>query len=63
MGVFLGPLNKVLGLISDILWKYRPSFYGRFCPIYFSRELGFDGFVFMLYVSYIDRLVLKEYVS
>jgi hypothetical protein len=48
MGVFSGPLSKVLGSTIDILWWYRPSFYGGLCPIFFSRELGFGGFIFVL---------------
>jgi len=48
MGVFLGPLGKGLGLTTNILWWYKPSFYGRLCPICFSRELGFGGSVFVL---------------
>jgi hypothetical protein len=46
VGVFSKPLSKVLGSTFNILWWYRPSFYGRLCPIYFSRELGSSGFVF-----------------
>jgi hypothetical protein len=48
MGIFLGLLNKTSGLITNIFWWYRPSFYGGLCPICFSRELGFGGFVFVL---------------
>jgi hypothetical protein len=48
MGVFSGPLKKASSSTIDILWWYRPSFYGRLCPFYFSRELGFGGFVFVL---------------
>ncbi len=40
VGVFLGPLNEVLGLISNILWGYRPSLYGGLCPICFTNKLG-----------------------
>jgi hypothetical protein len=48
MRVFLGPLNKVSSSTTNIFWWYRPSFYRGLCPICFSRELGFGGFVFML---------------
>jgi hypothetical protein len=47
MKVFLGPLNEVLGLTTNILWWYKLSLYGGLCPICFSRELGSSGFVFM----------------
>ncbi len=47
-GVFSGPFSKVLGFTTDILWWYRPCFYGRLCLICFSSELGFGGFVFVL---------------
>jgi hypothetical protein len=40
---FQGPLARL-----DILWWYRPSLYGRLCPIYFFKELSFSGFVFVL---------------
>jgi hypothetical protein len=42
MGVFLGPLSEALSLTIDILWWYGPFLYGRLCPIYFSRVLGFN---------------------
>jgi hypothetical protein len=48
MGVFSMPITEVLGLITDIFWWYRPSLYGGLCPICFSRDLGFSGFVFVL---------------
>jgi hypothetical protein len=48
MKVFLEPLSKVSSSIINILWWYRLSLYGGLCPIYFSRELGFSGFVFGL---------------
>jgi hypothetical protein len=63
MRIFLRPLSKVLGLTSYILWGYRLSLYEKLCPIYFFRELGSNGSVFMLYVSYLNRPVLEEYVS
>jgi hypothetical protein len=47
-GVFLGPLSKASGSTTDIFWWYKPSFYGRLCPICFFRELGFGGSIFML---------------
>jgi len=40
VGVFLRPLSEVLGLISNILWGYRPFLYGGLCPICFTNELG-----------------------
>jgi hypothetical protein len=46
--IYLGPLNGVSSSTSDLLWWYRPLIYGRLCPIYLSRELGFGGFVSML---------------
>jgi hypothetical protein len=52
MGVFSRPFNEVLGLTVDILWWCRPSFYGRLCPIWCSKELGSSGFIFVLYVLY-----------
>jgi hypothetical protein len=48
VGVFLGPLNKALSSTTNILECYRPFLYGGLCPIYFSRELGCGGFVFVL---------------
>jgi hypothetical protein len=45
--VFLGPLNKTLGSIVDIIWWYRFFFYGGLCPIYFSRVLGSNGSIFV----------------
>jgi hypothetical protein len=48
MGVFSGPLNEALGSTIDILWWYKPSFYGGLSPIYFSRELDFSGSIFVL---------------
>jgi hypothetical protein len=52
MGVFLRPLNEGSCLTIDILWWYRLFFYGGLCTIYFFRELGFSGFIFVLQVSY-----------
>jgi hypothetical protein len=48
VGVFSKPLNEVSNLTTDILWWYRPSFYGGLCPIYFYRELSFGGSIFVL---------------
>jgi hypothetical protein len=48
VGVFSRPFNKVLGSITDIFWWCRLSLYGRLCPIFFSRELGFGGSIFVL---------------
>ncbi len=48
MKIFSRPLNKVSCLITDILWWYKPFLYGGLCPIYFSRELDYNGFVFVL---------------
>jgi hypothetical protein len=47
VGVFSRLLSKVSDLTIDILWWYRPFLYGRLCPIYFFRELGSGGFVFV----------------
>jgi len=41
-------LNETSGLTINILWWYKPSFYGGLCPIRFSKELGFGGSVFVL---------------
>jgi hypothetical protein len=46
--VFSGPFNETSSLIIDILWWYMPFFYGGFYPIYFFKELGFGGSVFVL---------------
>jgi hypothetical protein len=48
LGVFLRPLNEASCLTTDILWWYRPFFYGKVCPIWFSRELGSGGSIFLL---------------
>jgi hypothetical protein len=47
IGVFSRPFNEVLGLITNILWWYKPSFYGGLCHICFSRELCFSGSIFV----------------
>jgi hypothetical protein len=48
MGVFLGPFSEVSNLTIDIFWWYRLSFYGGLYPIYFFRELGCGGSIFVL---------------
>jgi hypothetical protein len=48
MGIYLRPFNKASGLITDLLWWYRLFIYGGLCPIYFSRVLGFGGFIIVL---------------
>jgi hypothetical protein len=48
MGVFLGPLSETLGSTTNIFWWYKPFLYGGLCPIYFSKELGTGGFIFVL---------------
>jgi len=53
MGIYLRPFNEASGLITDLLWWYRLFIYGGLCPIYFSRELGFGGFIIVLQVLYI----------
>jgi hypothetical protein len=45
--VFSKPLSEASSLTINILWWYRPSFYGGLYPICFSRELGFSGFIFV----------------
>jgi len=52
VGVFPRPLNKMLSSTINILWWYRPFFYGGLCPIYVSRELGSSGSTFVLQVLY-----------
>jgi hypothetical protein len=52
VGIFLWPFSKVVGLTTDLLLWYKLFIYGRLCPMCFSWELGFGGFVFMLKVSY-----------
>jgi hypothetical protein len=52
MGVYLGPFNRTLGSTTDLLWWYKLFIYKRLRPIYFSKELGFGGFVFVFQVSY-----------
>jgi hypothetical protein len=48
LGVLLRPFNEELGMIIDIFWWYKLNIYGGLCPICFSKELGFNGFVFVL---------------
>jgi hypothetical protein len=45
---FSRPLNKALGLTTDIFWWYKPFFHRGLCPICLSRDLGFGGFKFVL---------------
>ncbi len=45
--IFSGPFSEVSCSTTDIPWWYRPSFYGRLCPICFSRELHFGGSIFV----------------
>jgi hypothetical protein len=47
VGVFLAPFNEVLGSTTNILWWYRLSPYEGLCPIFFFRELGFSGSIFV----------------
>jgi hypothetical protein len=46
-GVFLRPFSKTLDLTIDILQWYKLFFYGKLCPIYFFKEWGFGGSVFV----------------
>jgi len=48
VGVFLKPFNKMLSLIIDIFRWYMLNIYGGLCSIYFYKELGFNGFAFVL---------------
>ncbi len=48
VGVFSGPLSKMSSSTTNIFWWYGPSLYGGLCPICFSKELGFDGSIFVL---------------
>ncbi len=48
MGVFSRPFSEVSSLTIDIFWWYMLSFYGGLCPIYFSKELGSGGFIFVI---------------
>jgi hypothetical protein len=48
LGIFSGPFSEALGLTIDIFWWYRPFHYGGLCPIYFLKELGSSGFIFVL---------------
>jgi len=62
VGIFSGPLSEALGLTINILWWFRPSFYGGLCPIYFFRELGYGGSILCFMFRIFDRPILKEYV-
>ncbi len=48
MRVFSQPLNDALGSTTNILWWYRPSLYGGLCLVYFFKELGSSGSLFVL---------------
>jgi len=48
VGVFSRLFSKVLNLIIDIFWWYKFFLYGGLYLIYFSSELGFGGFVFVI---------------
>jgi hypothetical protein len=52
VGAFSRPFSEASGLITNVLWWYKHPSYGGLCPIYMSRELSFDGSIFMLWVSY-----------
>jgi hypothetical protein len=60
MGVFSGPLNKELGSLTDIFWWYKPNIYGGLCPICFSKELSFSGFIFLINLFWSMFLKLKR---
>jgi hypothetical protein len=48
LGVYSRPLNEASSPTTDLLWWYRPFIYGKLCPIWCSRELGFGGSIFVL---------------
>ncbi len=52
MKVYSKPFNETLCLTTNLLWWYRPSFYGGLCANYFAKELGFSDSIFMLQVLY-----------
>jgi hypothetical protein len=58
MGVYSRLFNMVLGPTSNFLWWYKCFVYGRLCPIYFSRELGFSGSIYVFHV-FQGRLFLQ----
>jgi hypothetical protein len=62
MGVYLGPFSRALGPTTDLLWWYRPLIYKGLCPICYSKELGFGGFVFVFRFHIFNIPVLEEYV-
>jgi len=45
---FKKPFNKASNLTTDILWWYKPSFYGGLCPICFYKELSSGDSIFVL---------------
>jgi hypothetical protein len=53
MGVYSRPLNEASNSTTNLLWWYKYFIYGKLCPIYFSKELGFGGSVFVLQVLHI----------
>ncbi len=62
MGVFSGPISEASDLTTNILWWYRPSFYGGLCLICFSRKLGFCGSYLCSRFCIFNKFVLDEYV-
>jgi hypothetical protein len=52
IGVYSMPFSRVLSPNIDLLWWYKPFIYGRLCPIYFFKQLGLNGSIFVLQVSY-----------
>ncbi len=48
MWVYWGPFNKMSSPTTNLLWWYKLFIYGGLFPIYFSRELSFSGFIFVL---------------
>ncbi len=47
MGVYSGPFSGALGLTTNLFWWYRPFIYGGLCTIYFFKELGFGGSIYV----------------
>jgi hypothetical protein len=50
--IFLRPFSETSCSIINILWWYKPSFYGGLCPIYFFGESNSNGSIFMLQSLY-----------
>jgi hypothetical protein len=63
MGVYSRPFSKASNPNIDLLWWYKPLIYGRLCPIYFSRELGFGGSIYVPMFRIFNKPILEEYVS